>query len=257
MRVLQWAAVIGWHHHATVTGVDGYVFISYRHGDDVAYVERLTEFLVDAAVPVWHDHDVVTGDRWEQVIKTRIEGCSAFIVVMTSGADESDWVKREINYAERLGRPILPLLLEGNGFFRLSNYQAEDVRRGQLPTQPFVNRLKQLVAPHRDPAEPADLQGHITVSLASRTGIVIDHKAIPSGSVSPLDASPLEAEQQPYDQLARSYRRLGYEDPRAGTLAVEREREDAQRLSDGYRSQIDELHAERTRLLSSNASSPT
>jgi hypothetical protein len=219
-------------------GVDGYVFISYRHGDDVAYVKRLTEFLVDAAVRVWHDHDVVTGDRWEQVIKTKIEDCSAFIVVMTPGADESDWVKREINYAERLGRPILPLLLEGNGFFRLNNYQAEDVRQGQLPTQPFVNRLKQLVAPQRNPAEDADHRGDIAATLACRTGIVMDNEVVPGAPVSSLDASPLDASL------------LDASDPHA-RAALEREREDAQRLADGYRGQVDELHAERTRLLSS------
>jgi signal transduction histidine kinase len=152
--------------------VDSHVFISYRHGPDAAYVEHLEGFLLDAGIPVWHDREVVTGDRWESVIKAKIEACSALIVVMTPDADASDWVKREITLAEHLGRPILPLLLQGNGFFRLSNVQFEDVRGGQLPSVRFLTRLRQLSDPAAVATDLSDDRRAMVVSLARRNQIV-------------------------------------------------------------------------------------
>src|SRR5262249_34449673 len=50
----------------------------------------------------------------------------------------SAWVQREINEAERFGKPILPLLLEGDIWFRLNDYQSAIVEDGALPTGRFV-----------------------------------------------------------------------------------------------------------------------
>src|SRR5450432_2712983 len=43
------------------------------------------------------------------------------------------------------GITILPMLLAGDPFFRLSDVQFEDVQGGQLPSDAFVTRLRGLV----------------------------------------------------------------------------------------------------------------
>ena len=128
--------------------VSGHVFISYRHGPETEYVERLAAFLTSAGVPVWFDREIVTGDRWDQLIRTQVDGCAAFVVIMTPEAEQARWVAREITQAENRNRPIFPLLLLGEAFFRLNDLQFEDVRRGQMPGSEFVRRLQSLVSAH-------------------------------------------------------------------------------------------------------------
>jgi hypothetical protein len=125
--------------------MSGHVFISYRHDAvDRSYVERLVEVMSDAGLPVWFDRQLITGDRWHSVIQERIDTCAAFVVVMTSAADASPWVNREIAQAEDTGKPIFPLLLEGERFFRLADLQYQDVRGGLLPDRAFIDRLVQI-----------------------------------------------------------------------------------------------------------------
>jgi len=119
---------------ATQSAARGSVFISYSHRGDSAYVESLATHLTNAGVPVWLDREIAVGDRWERVIRDQIDACVALIVVMTPQADASIWVSREINYAEAKMKPIFPLLLRGDPFFRLGNIQYENVTDGRMPS---------------------------------------------------------------------------------------------------------------------------
>jgi YVTN family beta-propeller protein len=138
------------------------VFISYRHGADVGYVQRLSEHLAKEGVSVWFDHEIVTGDRWERVIRLKIDTCAALVVVMTPQAEESDWVDREIDRAELMKKPIFPLLLDGRRFFRLSNLQYEDVTGARMPKPSFVARLRAISA-----GEPLSVAAPLTPSFAA------------------------------------------------------------------------------------------
>src|SRR5262245_1236582 len=98
----------------------GHVFINYAHGTDSAYLERLVAHLTSAGRLVWHARELLSGDRWDHVVREKIDTCAAFVVVMTPASDNSSWVNREIAQAEDENRPILPLLLAGKRFFRLN-----------------------------------------------------------------------------------------------------------------------------------------
>jgi hypothetical protein len=60
---------------------------------------------------------------------------------MSPAAEASEWVDRELARAELKGLPVLPLLLDGDPFFRLGPTQYEDVRGGRMPTEPFARRV--------------------------------------------------------------------------------------------------------------------
>jgi hypothetical protein len=122
------------------------VFISYAR-QDRPYVEQLADHLAAAGVPVWFDHELTAGQRWLEMIRSEIDRCAAFVVVMTPESEESDWVNREINRAEEKGKPVFPLLLRGGLFFRLSNLQAENVTGGNLPPPSFIARLVAQIGP--------------------------------------------------------------------------------------------------------------
>jgi hypothetical protein len=91
----------------TMSSARGHVFISHAH-TDAAYAARLAALLSSANVPVWTDEELLTGERWISVIRSRLDSCVGLVVVMSPAADESVWVEREIRRAEILGKPILP-----------------------------------------------------------------------------------------------------------------------------------------------------
>ena len=126
--------------------VTAHVFISYS-SEDRSYVEDLASFLHDAGVPVWYDHSLVGGENWSLNIQSAIRNCAAFIVVMTPSSEGSRWVTRELNYAERNGKPVIPLLHSGEAFFRLSDVHYGDVRGGVMPSPRLTSRLIELVNP--------------------------------------------------------------------------------------------------------------
>jgi TIR domain len=124
--------------------VSGHVFISYARADQ-DYVERLAAHLASHGIPVWFDQHLSAGDRWDRAILAQIDPCAAFVIVMTPASDDSDWVGRELIQAERLGKPVFPVLLYGEHFFRLANLQFEDVRGDRLPSPAFVARLSGVI----------------------------------------------------------------------------------------------------------------
>jgi hypothetical protein len=117
--------------------VAGNVFISYSR-EDQDYVERLVAWLRARGANVWLDHLVNYGTRWASVIEAKIRDCSAMLVVMTPRSQESTWVEREVFEAEKRHKPIFPLLLDGEVWFRLNNYHCEVVTAGAMPTDRFV-----------------------------------------------------------------------------------------------------------------------
>ena len=118
-----------------------YVFLSYSR-DDREYALRLKRHLGGCGIRAWMDDDVRTGEQWRQVIDDRVRRSAAVIVVMSPNALVSPWVERELNQAEACQRPILPLLLEGDRFSRLSNVQYEDVVGARMPSDDFVECLR-------------------------------------------------------------------------------------------------------------------
>ena len=121
------------------------VFISYSRTDQ-EYVDQLVARLGDAGLTTWIDKTIDYGDRWLQVIKDQVDSCVALVVVMTPAAEDSTWVEREIHRAEMKGKPVLPLLLEGDTFFRFGHIQYEDVTSGSMPSDGFVERLQRLAS---------------------------------------------------------------------------------------------------------------
>jgi TIR domain-containing protein len=126
----------------TLPFVTGYAFISYSHHDR-DYVQRLSAALKDAGVDPWFDESINHGAKWGTVLQDKIDGCSAFLVVMSSVAETSSWMENEIIRAQDTRRPIFPLLLEGRPFFRLNNLQYESVTGATMPGEAFVSAVRE------------------------------------------------------------------------------------------------------------------
>lgn len=126
-----------------------HIFISYSK-QDIEFVRYLRALLENEGFAVWMDEARLTPSaRWWKDIEKNIDSCSAFVVVMSPDAYESDWVEREILRAESKKKPLYPVLLAGDPWSRLANIQFEDLRAGlrSRPSKHFLDSLRQKIAP--------------------------------------------------------------------------------------------------------------
>jgi hypothetical protein len=84
------------------------VFVSYSSRDRDA-VKSLTQDLQDADEQVWLDQRLAGGDAWWRAILEQIRGCDVFIFALSQISIESKPCQAELQYAQALGLPILPV----------------------------------------------------------------------------------------------------------------------------------------------------
>ena len=113
-----------------------FIFISYSHKDS-EYANRLADSLEAKGLDVWIDERIDYGETWPRKIRENLDACSAFVVIMTGQAEESRWVQNELTRAQRLGKRVFPLLLEGDVWLALETDQYVDVRERKLPPARF------------------------------------------------------------------------------------------------------------------------
>lgn len=119
----------------------GHLFVSYCR-DDAEYADQLASHLEAAGVDLWIDRgEIQPGARYRRTIEAAINDCEAFLVVMSPAAKESKWVESELDWAERRGKSIFTLLLDGDVWFGLTATHYEDVTGGRLPSDQFIQAL--------------------------------------------------------------------------------------------------------------------
>jgi hypothetical protein len=124
-----------------------HIFISYSHKDS-DYAHRLARALEKRSLSVWIDDRIDYGMQWPHVIEQYLDSCNALIVIMTPRSKQSEWVQNELNRAKRKGKPIFPLLLEGDEpWLSVEATQYVDVTDGNLPPDRFYSRLQAVLAP--------------------------------------------------------------------------------------------------------------
>ncbi len=90
------------------------IFISYaRH--DYAFAHQLLSGLRGISVEGWMDEaDIAAGAANGAAVRSAIEKSSAIVVLVSPSSLRSRWVDFEVGAAQALGKPIVPILLEGS-----------------------------------------------------------------------------------------------------------------------------------------------
>jgi len=161
----------------------GHVFVSYARRDH-GYVTGLVAFLRESGLDVWVDGEIPNGTRWDRVLKQKIDTCVVVVLVMSPAAGNSDWVAEEVRYARSLGKPVLPLLLEGEILFGLGIFQHEDVTGARLPRPAFLRRQRDLVnhglvnhGPNLSPVDDASRTPGRASGVRQLVGVVVPNSA--------------------------------------------------------------------------------
>jgi formylglycine-generating enzyme required for sulfatase activity len=97
---------------------------------------------------VWIDERLDYGAQWPQELQKQLDGCSAFILIMSRHSYESEWVQSELQRAKRKLKPIFPLLLDGDEpWLSVESTQYYDVRESADPDPKFYSDLKDVLSP--------------------------------------------------------------------------------------------------------------
>lgn len=96
------------------------IFISYRRsGGDMA-ARKLYDTFVEKGYSVFMDVESIGPGEFDEILYTRIEECTDFVLVLTkdalkncSDSNEEDWLQREIEYALEKKKSIVPVLFDG------------------------------------------------------------------------------------------------------------------------------------------------
>jgi len=111
-----------------------YFFISYSR-EDISHQRRVVAELRERGINAWVDtENLIPGSpEWEREIERSIRGAAGFIVLLSPNSNNSEWVRREISFAEQNAKRIFPVLIHGDEDdsipLRLSNHQRVDARR--------------------------------------------------------------------------------------------------------------------------------
>ena len=89
-----------------------YVFISYSRKDQ-KFVLGLEDELRNLGIDVWIDQgNILGGDTWHEEISVAIDGCVAFILVLSKNAIRSQEVSRELSLAYNKNKKRIPVVIE-------------------------------------------------------------------------------------------------------------------------------------------------
>jgi len=126
----------------------GHIFISYSH-KDTEYVHRLQEDLLKQGFSVWIDDRIDYDAPWPKIIQDHLSTCDALVLVVSENSFESEWVQKEVARAKRIGKPVFPILLNGNMWPSAESTQGMDVKHKELLPEKFFERLA-LVTPRAE-----------------------------------------------------------------------------------------------------------
>lgn len=128
-----------------------YAFLSYAHKNE-GVVRQFAGYLAQEEIPPWVDNQLEYGDTWEGTIFERIRGCSIFMVMMSEDSRASAFVKREIGTALDLNKRIIPILMGGEPFAELAQYQFVNLLDTDRLHTRFIEQLRDVLAPGQIPS---------------------------------------------------------------------------------------------------------
>lgn len=88
------------------------IFVSYAH-EDTKQLEELTSIL-RGKYDVESDRKIQAGDDWELRIRTQIVDAHAIVFIATENSKTSEWCHRELFYAARNSKVIIPICMGTN-----------------------------------------------------------------------------------------------------------------------------------------------
>ena len=165
------------------------LFVSYAR-ENKRDVDQLVEHLGELGYQTWVDSSLRGGQDWWEEILRRITDCDAFLAIISRDALDSAACRREFEWADALGKPVLPVAVEPSptalprrfSTRQIIDYSDPGLRdraairlAGGLATLPPAPQLPE---PLPDPpAAPLSYLIDLVDLVASRTGLATSNNA--------------------------------------------------------------------------------
>lgn len=161
-----------------------HIFLSYRSAE-AEFALRLAADLKNAGVNLWMDRlDIKPGDDWIYALQNGVNDCAAIISVLSPGYVSSKYCRRELARADRMGRPIFPVILrpvpaedwpfeiERRQYIDFSDWQDERIYHEKLAE--LVKTLKEHVAGQIQPIPDVETRylNSLIAELEARKGVL-------------------------------------------------------------------------------------
>jgi hypothetical protein len=88
-----------------------FFFVSYRR-TDLDRVAPVIESVRSEGWRLWYDNQIAGGSEWQAVLEERLAGCCGVLLFVSQPAVESKYVRRELQFADSLGKPIIAVRIE-------------------------------------------------------------------------------------------------------------------------------------------------
>lgn len=123
------------------------VFLSYNESD-LALVDRIMKILDRMGITAYSfKHFPEYGEYIPEIIKKNISDSEYFVVLLTQGGIESQWVNQEIGMAFALNMLIIPIIqtrVESKGFVELRQRIDYDPYNPEMAISGLIYRLRYL-----------------------------------------------------------------------------------------------------------------
>lgn len=86
------------------------IFVSYARSDRLK-AEEIVSDIAELGFNAWFDEKLTGGQLWWDEILRQIQGCDIFVIVVSGESCASPACMREIDYADALGKTVLPIAL--------------------------------------------------------------------------------------------------------------------------------------------------
>ena len=91
-----------------------YYFVSYNN-EDAVRVGEIAGRLFEDKIPLWYDHGIEYGEKWERAISGKLAGCKAVLLFFTKGIlqKENSYVRKEYTMAtEYFDKKVYVVILD-------------------------------------------------------------------------------------------------------------------------------------------------
>ncbi len=130
-------------------GDEPFVFVSYSHTDKLQ-VYPIIDYLNKIGLNIWYDEGIPISENWKRSIVENLDKCNAFLVFVTPHIIDSEYVRKEINYAMKMRKPFFTIYLKETELphelmFDMDEIQA--MKKYLMPETEFYDKLRNTLFP--------------------------------------------------------------------------------------------------------------
>ncbi len=127
------------------------IFISHKFDPDHVYALKLKQVLAANGIEGWlAPEDVPVGENFAQEIPRAIKSCESFLLLLTEASQHSVHIAKEVNFAIKYNKKIVPVCIAGEQFALTDEYdyllQNVQIKTADFEREDFEDLLHELKA---------------------------------------------------------------------------------------------------------------